>query len=335
MKLRPKILPGFLILALMLLLAGIWAVYQLKVLGISAQRMLDENYKSIHAAQQMIESLKRQDSAILLLLLGKWEEGRSILESSDASFQEALGIAKGNITISGEEVRVEAVAKSYAAYKGIWIRPIVGTVNEGNLNWYTEQVHPAFLEVKSCINKVRDLNSTAMYESASELKDRARRAVTPGAVAVMAALVFSLLFSYFVNYYVVSPILRVTGAVQEFANRAGPLMLRSNRGTRSRDWPPQSMICAWLRKSRERETNEIPCRCKVRRLLPDPECRILDCCLSRVRLVLGPRVSPPDLQRSGVSSLRDLSDGLCPAHNRPFRQRRSRHRGRQLSWVLS
>jgi HAMP domain-containing protein len=222
MRLRLKILSGFLILSLMLLLAGVWAVYQLNVLGTSAQRILDENYKSINAAEQMIEALERQDSAILLLLLGKWEEGRSILEAADGSFQKGLRIAEGNITISGEHAQVEAVVSSYAEYKNIWIRPIVGTVKEKNLNWYTEEVHPAFLSVKSSINKLLDLNDTAMYESASDLKDKARRAVTPGAVAVIAALIFSLLFNYFVNYYVVSPIIRLTRAVHDFVKVGKP-----------------------------------------------------------------------------------------------------------------
>lgn len=226
MGLRAKILSGFLILATMLLVAGIWSVYQLSVLGVSAQKILDENYKSVNAAEQMIEALERQDSAILLLLLGKWEEGRTILESADKSFQKALGIAEGNITLADEHAHVEAVAKAYVDYKNAWVRPIVGTARERNLDWYTEEVHPAFLRVKASINKVLGVNDTAMYEAASDLKDKARRAVTPGAVSVIAALVFSLLFSYFVNYYMVTPIIRITAAVHDFVKQGTPFAVK-------------------------------------------------------------------------------------------------------------
>ena len=226
MGLRAKILSGFLILSLMLLLAGIWEVYQLSVLGVAAQKILDENYKSVNAAEQMIEALERQDSAILLLLLGKWEEGRSILESADKSFQKALGIAQGNITLSDEHAHVEAVATAYGEYKKTWIRPIVGTERERNLDWYTDEVHPAFLRAKASINKVLDVNDTAMYEAASDLKNKARRAVTPGAVSVIAALAFSLLFSYFVNYYMVTPIIRITAAVHDFVKRGTPFAVK-------------------------------------------------------------------------------------------------------------
>lgn len=253
MGLRLKILSGFLILSLMLLLAAIWAAYQLNVLGISAKRILDENYKSIHAAGEMIEALERQDSAILLLLLGRWEEGRSILESSEDSFQEALRIAQGNITISGEEAQVEAISSSYSEYKRIWGRPIVGTTKEGNLNWYTEEVHPAFVKVKSRISKLRELNDTAMYESASDLKEDARRAITPGAVAVIATLVFSLLFSYFVNYYFVTPILRITNAVHDFMKTGKPFDVQiESRDEMARLVSTINELCSAAHVSRER-----------------------------------------------------------------------------------
>ena len=69
MGLRFKILLGFLILALMLFIAGVWSIYELNSIGSSVPKMLNENYQSIHAGKKMIESLEREDSAILMLLL--------------------------------------------------------------------------------------------------------------------------------------------------------------------------------------------------------------------------------------------------------------------------
>lgn len=71
MSLRFKIMSGFLILALMLAIAGIWSIYELNSFGTSAEDLLDENYRSIKAAEMMLEALERQDSGILLLLFGK------------------------------------------------------------------------------------------------------------------------------------------------------------------------------------------------------------------------------------------------------------------------
>ena len=78
MKIRTKILLGFLILAVMLAVAGAYSIYELTTIGTSVQKLLDDNYKSINAAKMMIEALEREDSGVLLLLSGKWKQGREI-----------------------------------------------------------------------------------------------------------------------------------------------------------------------------------------------------------------------------------------------------------------
>ena len=77
MGLRTKMLSGFLILTMMLLVAGVWSVYELTTIGSSVQKLLNDNYKSINAGKMMIEALEREDSAVLLLFSGKWQQGRS------------------------------------------------------------------------------------------------------------------------------------------------------------------------------------------------------------------------------------------------------------------
>ena len=59
MGLRLKILSGFLILVVMLIIAGIWSIYELRTVGSSVQKLLDENYRSINAAKRMILALER------------------------------------------------------------------------------------------------------------------------------------------------------------------------------------------------------------------------------------------------------------------------------------
>lgn len=207
----------------MLFVAGVWSIYELTSVGTSVQRLLDENYKSINAAKVMIEALEREDSAILILLSGKWEEGRAIMESAEASFQKAFDAAKANVTIPGESDYVHSIESTYNTFKGLWVHPIVGTRHEGNLNWYFQEVHKAFMDAKAAVTRLMELNDEAMYRTASELKNRAHRAVMPGIVAILSALVFTLLFNYFINYYVISPIIRLTAGVRKFLQTRKPL----------------------------------------------------------------------------------------------------------------
>lgn len=222
MGLRMKILLGFIILAVMLFVAGIVSVYEFSLIGTSVQNLLDDNYKSINAAKMMTEALEREDSAILLLLLGKWQQGRSIMQSADSLFEDGFQIAYTNLTIPGEEAQLDSIRANYTVFKNLWIRPIVGTNKQGDLDWYFENVHSAFLNVKSSVDSLLALNDKIMYKTASNLQNRANRAIMPGIVAIVAALVFSFLFSYFVNYYMVSPIVRITKGIRRFLENRIP-----------------------------------------------------------------------------------------------------------------
>ena len=222
MGLRIKILSGFLILSLMLSVAGIWSIYELNNVGASVKRILDENYESINAAKSMIEALEREDSAILFLLLGKWEEGRSIIRGTDILFMDKLSFAYENITVAGEKEHLDLINSKYSEYKQIWERPIVDTDKEGNLEWYFEKVHESFLSVKNEIEKLINLNDSIMYQTASDLENRSNRAIMPGIIALISALVFTIIFNYLINYFMVSPILKMAEAVKHFKKSNKP-----------------------------------------------------------------------------------------------------------------
>ena len=77
--------------------------------------------------------------------------------------------------------------------------------------------------MKSAINDLRHINSETMYRTATSIKDRSNRAVMPGIIAITAALVFGSLFNFFINYYVVNPLLRINRALREYLQEGQPL----------------------------------------------------------------------------------------------------------------
>jgi NtrC-family two-component system sensor histidine kinase KinB len=216
MRLRAKVLSGFLILALMLTLAGGWSIYQLRSTSSAVEDLLGENYRSINSGKMMLEALEREDSGVLLVMLGRWGEGWGILSSADSLFMAGVEIASSNVTLQGESAAVEAIHTRYRAYKAIWESPVTNAQREEEFAWYFDSPHRAFLTVKASVHTLINLNSDAMYGTATKLRRGADRAVMPGIVAMLAALVFSLMFSYFVNLSLVVPIVRITRGITRF-----------------------------------------------------------------------------------------------------------------------
>jgi hypothetical protein len=219
MGLRWKILSGFLILSLMLVLAGAWSIVQIRGVGMSVGGILDDNYRSIQAAKAMLESLEREDSGVLLLLLGEQDEGRAILATADSVFAASLRFAESNVTMPGEGERIDSLRVAYDAYRTLWSERIAGTDRERNLEWYSGPMQAAFGRVKTSVDALMTMNDRGMYETASQLQAHAKRAAMPGIVAIISAVAFSLLFTSFVHGYMVDPLLRIARGVEGFTER--------------------------------------------------------------------------------------------------------------------
>jgi methyl-accepting chemotaxis protein len=172
---------------------------------------------------------------LLLLLSGKWLQGREMIEKADQAFQLALDTAKSNLTIPNEMSYVEDIDLKYKAYKSLWMGPVAGAQSDYSLDWYFEHGHKAFQATKTAADALMGLNDEIMYQTASNLKNRTHRIIMPGIVAIVSALVFSLVFNYFINHYFVNPIISITHEVQKILNTGKPLNIKIETKDELRD----------------------------------------------------------------------------------------------------
>lgn len=215
-KLRHKIFVGILLLAILLAASGSMILYQFMVLNKSINALIEENYKTIQAGQTMLESLEREDSGILLLAMGEWTEGREILNKADSTFQASFRIAQNNLTEENEDQYVARIWKNYNAFKDAWQRPIVGTEKEGNIEWYTTEIHASFIEAKSAVSELIKLNQNSMYGEALIIKERSYRAIMPGIVAIAAVILFAFIFNFFLSVSLVNPVKKLIQSAKNF-----------------------------------------------------------------------------------------------------------------------
>src|SRR5678815_5283919 len=90
MSVRTKLLLSYLIFVVALLLLGGWSALRLRDMGGVSRRIISNNYDSVVAAQEMKESLERQDSAALFALLGAREKAVTQLREHRARFDACL-----------------------------------------------------------------------------------------------------------------------------------------------------------------------------------------------------------------------------------------------------
>lgn len=219
MTLKQKILLGYgLSFAFMGLVVAL-AVVNLVSLGRATEAILSENYRSILAAENMVDTIERQDSAILLMLLGQGE-GAELFRSNEASFLEWLAKARGNVTISGEGELLQGIERDYEAYRRAFKALAAALPASGapDASGYMHDVSPLFTRVRDACVRLRLLNEEAMYGASLRAGEVARGAIWSTSLTAAASLGVALVFSMVLADRIVRPIRRFMEASRHISD---------------------------------------------------------------------------------------------------------------------
>jgi NtrC-family two-component system sensor histidine kinase KinB len=222
MTLKKKILIGYGVVFALLALAVAWSVTNLVSLGKASDAILSENYRSILAAENMIDALERQDSGILLLFLGDEEKGVSQFRDNEAVFLEWFARARDNVTIPGEAELVQALQTDYSSYRRQFsILTDRRFAQDGpavlSQSTYQNILHPLFSKVRAdCVN-LRRLNEETMYAASLKAGRMAARAFWSTVLVAAAAMAAALAFSLMLSERISSPLRRFVEAARHIS----------------------------------------------------------------------------------------------------------------------
>jgi len=142
----------------------------------SIDSIMHANYDSVVYAQNMNDSLERQDSLELSFIFENNLEISPEYELNHSKFLEWLNKAKNNITEVGEQDTIDLIEKSYIDYINevkvlISIKKDQGD-NEGS-KYYYSTVFPLFKDVKENCNTLLDINQKSMIN----MKEKSKKLV--------------------------------------------------------------------------------------------------------------------------------------------------------------
>jgi PAS domain S-box-containing protein len=216
MKLRTKLLLGYAGFVLALGVLGAWSARTLSQMSAVSSRIIAENYDSVVAAQDMKESLERQDSAALFDLLGQRDRARRQVAEHRARFDAALAKAAGNITEIGEADAIEAIRRDHDEY----YRRFDAFLNipGDRTAFYFQSLEPQFNRVRSDADRLLRLNQEAMRRKADAASRIARRwffVTLALAIFLMAA---GVAVELSLSKAVVEPVAQLTAATTRLAS---------------------------------------------------------------------------------------------------------------------
>jgi len=231
MSLRVKLLLTYLIFIIALVLLGGWSALRLREMGGVSRRIISNNYDSVVAAQEMKESLERQDSAALFALLGAREKAITQLREHRARFDANFQKAADNITEVGEPEAIESIRRDRATYYQMFDssmatvnatedapRESLGRSEElSERNEYFTHLEPQFNKLRAECEHLLQLNQRAMLAKSEAAAGVAQlwfyRTLLIAAVLVLAGLALA----FFLANRIVEPLRQLTASTVKIA----------------------------------------------------------------------------------------------------------------------
>jgi NtrC-family two-component system sensor histidine kinase KinB len=215
MRLKNKILLGYGLSLALIVLVGGWGITNLRRLGKASAAILKENYNSILAAENTIEALERQDSAILLFLLENRDRGSQQFRQNQIEFLKWLGRAEGNITIPGEAEIITGIEDAYQEYLAAFFQ--LQQQDNPNTQDYYETIVPIFEQIRDRSDRLRSVNQLAMEAASDNAQQVSNQAIWSMAIAGATAAGIGLGFSLLLTRRIVRPLSEMTTATEKIA----------------------------------------------------------------------------------------------------------------------
>ncbi len=219
LTLRKKILIGYGIALALMIIVVVWALVNLLTLGQASDAILEENYRSILAAENMVDAIERQDSAILLVMLNYGDEGLRQFRENESQFLQWLARAKDNITIEGEDKVIGAIDLGYSSYLVNFsrLRELYRTDPQKTAAFYHESVLPSFKSVRDTCIRLREINQETMFKTNVHAQQVARKAIWSMVMLSVITVGVGLGFSLLLSNLLVRPLRQIMEAIKKLA----------------------------------------------------------------------------------------------------------------------
>lgn len=207
---RTKIFIGIIIPALILICVLYLDYVHLNALGRSADLILSENYRSIKACHQIRKLLEDQQNIILTGILEHPRSEPPNLETVKDQIAQNLQICQNNVTEPGEQELINKLSATHRRYENHFASLLRNQKEGKTAGGSFAQLLRLYATLTGDLDAVIVLNERAMEKAEKETRTIARQAQQYSLVLLVAALCFTMIYSYVLSGKISRPLVRLT-----------------------------------------------------------------------------------------------------------------------------
>jgi len=196
---RMQLLVSHLLLVLLLGIVLSAAISSFVALGRGIDRVLEGNYESIIASEEMRSALDGYEQALTLYFANRRDDAVRKVKEARTAFAIGFDRANGSINDLVEAENVDKIAVGYRAFRDEVDRILDGTSPDAARALYVLELSPRQRELQSELSDLARMNQEAMFRESDRAKrlvqSAAVRSLTMTGVALLVAIALTVLLS--------------------------------------------------------------------------------------------------------------------------------------------
>ena len=216
---KRKVMLGCIVMAVILFFSSLLSVFEFTRMNRYVTRLIADNISSINAARELL-SVSEQYNVSLMdgLVLNNASQPQEVSlareEELAASFE---NLSRSFATTQGRAA-ADSVLYAYAAYMQV-VAEADETWQKGyeeRQHWYFNRLQPVYLKFRGYMMQLTSICQDALIDNSRDIREGTYRSLMPGLVSVLVGLIMVLLFNYYLNYYLIDPLLKVTNGIKGY-----------------------------------------------------------------------------------------------------------------------
>ena len=241
-SIRSKVRTGFAVLGFVLFFSSIVSLFEYTRMNRVLTQQIEENVNSVNIARDLIMLTEDYNLKVF-----------NIISENQAPAEGAPGAADGqmappvprrtepsaqNVRFSQEFAQTmedmrrsftetttfkeknyaDSVLLAYTAYMQVLgeARNIDDTEYRTPQEWYFGRLQPFYLKLRDYIQGLTNASQQALIDNSQKVDETFYRSITPAIASVVIGLLVVILFNYFLNFYVINPLIRISKGIQGY-----------------------------------------------------------------------------------------------------------------------
>lgn len=212
MLVKGKISIAFVIVGFILLLSSLIAIYEFVSMRNSVSDLVTKDVERINASGALLEVVDGYN----FKLMENLPDSTAVLPMLPDIHNQ---LARKHFDSEEEPAMADSVKYAYIAYAHLVAEvPEVWKGDyEARRDWFFYKLYPVYHQLRGYIGKLDQLSQQALKGNSAGLNDAFYRSLMPCVVSVAIGILLLLLFNYFLNYYFINPLSKITRALKRYS----------------------------------------------------------------------------------------------------------------------